>query len=553
MKVELLVTWFILLVLDFKECSVRALLSVVVPSPFIRVQLGDSANIGCTFNKRKGSDPDQLRIVWYFYQGDTKKLVHTYAYGEDRIEAQHPSFQGRARFFKNEIENGNASLYLSNVQLFDAGRYQCLVAYNGSISHDDCSIEIYAPYKNGRLFLTRKGDIVSALCKFSDGYPGTVIVWHYSNGETAEQQGKTQLSSTIRGTYDLWSTMLSPITVAEVLCCSLKDTQSPNSTVCKNIAETLKLNNVWLGTVTVCVFIIIVAAVFSCRGNCSCNCFQAGIKKKAHLRSRKQAYKMNNPPDADRYPNGIRPKFYFCPPRIQDYSEQTDHLSSVQGDTEIHLLPSQMKGNGAPVSTRIVLMGLSGHRKEFLLMFCHYRHGQQCVVCPTAATNDKGSTTLPLGEGLCITHEKNFEYSQVYYNKLWQNYLKDLKATDNGQKQKERVIFVFIYRCTERLNTKRKQEIKELFNFLKTHTGSFPVAVLTNSSALKTPDVIGFFHYLGCREVLTFRTLKPDNMQDSRERDDKINNFIHTCLCRSNMTMKKKQSQGIQVTLESTL
>ncbi|XP_043943864.1 uncharacterized protein LOC122815438 isoform X3 [Protopterus annectens] len=497
MKVELLSIWFTLLVLSVKECSVTAL-SVIVPHPFIRIQLGDTAIIGCVFNKRKWTDSDQLRIVWYFYQGDVKKLVHRYTFGEDRVEAQHPSFQGRAHLFKKDIENGNASLHLSSVKLSDAGRYQCLVAYNGSVSHDDCNIDIYAPYKNGRLFLTRKGDIFSALCKFSDGYPGTIIMWHYSDGETTDQQGKTQLSNTVRGTYDLWSTMLSPVAVNGVLCCSLKDTQNSNNTICKNIAETLKLNNVWLGTVTVCVFIIIVAAVVSCHGNCSCNCLQGA-------------------------------------------------------GTEIQPLQPQVKGNGASISTRIVLMGLSGHRKEFLLMFCHYRHGQQCVVCSTAATNDKSNGTLPLGEGLCISHEKDFEYSQMYHHKLWKKYLKDLKATDNGQKQKERIIFVFIYRCTEALNTKRKQEIKDLYNFLKTHTGSFPITVLTNSSALKTPDVIGFFRCLGCREVLTFRTLKPENMQDSKERDDKINIFIHTCLCRSNTTMKKKQSHSIQVALESTL
>ncbi|XP_043943863.1 uncharacterized protein LOC122815438 isoform X2 [Protopterus annectens] len=551
MKVELLSIWFTLLVLSVKECSVTAL-SVIVPHPFIRIQLGDTAIIGCVFNKRKWTDSDQLRIVWYFYQGDVKKLVHRYTFGEDRVEAQHPSFQGRAHLFKKDIENGNASLHLSSVKLSDAGRYQCLVAYNGSVSHDDCNIDIYAPYKNGRLFLTRKGDIFSALCKFSDGYPGTIIMWHYSDGETTDQQGKTQLSNTVRGTYDLWSTMLSPVAVNGVLCCSLKDTQNSNNTICKNIAETLKLNNVWLGTVTVCVFIIIVAAVVSCHGNCSCNCLQGEVKKKARLRTQKQAYKVNKLPDADRYPNGVRPKFTFCPPRILHFSKHADHLRGAQG-TEIQPLQPQVKGNGASISTRIVLMGLSGHRKEFLLMFCHYRHGQQCVVCSTAATNDKSNGTLPLGEGLCISHEKDFEYSQMYHHKLWKKYLKDLKATDNGQKQKERIIFVFIYRCTEALNTKRKQEIKDLYNFLKTHTGSFPITVLTNSSALKTPDVIGFFRCLGCREVLTFRTLKPENMQDSKERDDKINIFIHTCLCRSNTTMKKKQSHSIQVALESTL
>jgi len=54
-------------------------------------------------------------------------LVHEFRGGKDHLQEQDASFQGRTAVFADQVMGGNASLELRDVQLSDAGTYQCSV------------------------------------------------------------------------------------------------------------------------------------------------------------------------------------------------------------------------------------------------------------------------------------------------------------------------------------------------------------------------------------------------------------------------------------------
>ncbi|NXS80605.1 VTCN1 inhibitor, partial [Erpornis zantholeuca] len=85
--------------------------------------IGQRSILGCTF------DPDiQMdSIVIQWAKEGVAGLVHEFKGGKDHLQEQDPSFQGRTAMFADQVIGGNASLELRDVQLSDAGTYQCSV------------------------------------------------------------------------------------------------------------------------------------------------------------------------------------------------------------------------------------------------------------------------------------------------------------------------------------------------------------------------------------------------------------------------------------------
>ncbi|NXE90035.1 VTCN1 inhibitor, partial [Menura novaehollandiae] len=85
--------------------------------------IGQRSILGCTF------EPDirmeSIEIQWA--KEGVAGLVHEFKGGKDQLQEQDPSFQGRTAMFADQVIGGNASLELRDVQLSDAGTYQCSV------------------------------------------------------------------------------------------------------------------------------------------------------------------------------------------------------------------------------------------------------------------------------------------------------------------------------------------------------------------------------------------------------------------------------------------
>ncbi|NXE39367.1 VTCN1 inhibitor, partial [Ptilorrhoa leucosticta] len=85
--------------------------------------IGQRSVLGCTFEP--DIRMDSIAIQWA--KEGVAGLVHEFKGGKDHLQEQDPSFQGRTAVFADQVIGGNASLELRDVQLSDAGTYQCSV------------------------------------------------------------------------------------------------------------------------------------------------------------------------------------------------------------------------------------------------------------------------------------------------------------------------------------------------------------------------------------------------------------------------------------------
>ncbi|NXV09002.1 VTCN1 inhibitor, partial [Cettia cetti] len=85
--------------------------------------IGQRSILGCTFEPDIWMD--SIAIQWT--KEGVAGLVHEFKGGKDYLQEQDPSFRGRTAVFVDQVIGGNASLELRDVQLSDAGTYQCSV------------------------------------------------------------------------------------------------------------------------------------------------------------------------------------------------------------------------------------------------------------------------------------------------------------------------------------------------------------------------------------------------------------------------------------------
>ncbi|NWV76796.1 VTCN1 inhibitor, partial [Dasyornis broadbenti] len=85
--------------------------------------IGQRSILGCTFEPDIWMD--SIEIQWT--KEGVAGLVHDFRGGKDYLQEQDPLFQGRTTVFADQVIGGNASLELRDVQLSDAGTYQCSI------------------------------------------------------------------------------------------------------------------------------------------------------------------------------------------------------------------------------------------------------------------------------------------------------------------------------------------------------------------------------------------------------------------------------------------
>ncbi|XP_059680781.1 V-set domain-containing T-cell activation inhibitor 1 [Gavia stellata] len=110
----------IALIIGFGVSGKRSISVTALTSPG---NIGQRGILGCTFEPdiRMGS------IVIQWAKAGVAGLVHEFKGGKDHLQEQDALFQGRTAIFVDQVMGGNASLELKDVQLSDAGTYQCSV------------------------------------------------------------------------------------------------------------------------------------------------------------------------------------------------------------------------------------------------------------------------------------------------------------------------------------------------------------------------------------------------------------------------------------------
>ncbi|GLD74187.1 uncharacterized protein AKAME5_002551500, partial [Lates japonicus] len=77
-------------------------------------------------------DADIIMLKWSRPDLKSEGYVYFIRDNQPNEEHQHPSFRGRVELRDPEMKNGDASVILKNVNMNDAGRYECYVGKTGS-------------------------------------------------------------------------------------------------------------------------------------------------------------------------------------------------------------------------------------------------------------------------------------------------------------------------------------------------------------------------------------------------------------------------------------
>lgn len=115
---------------------VLELYNVVGPAEPLFTVAGEDVILPC-YIKPNTSAVD-MTVEWF--RLDQDEIVHLYKNRENRITEHSQSYKGRTALFQDELQNGNASLKRSTVQVSDEGVYKCFIESNSW--YDDITVNV---------------------------------------------------------------------------------------------------------------------------------------------------------------------------------------------------------------------------------------------------------------------------------------------------------------------------------------------------------------------------------------------------------------------------
>ncbi|NXE03329.1 CD276 protein, partial [Chaetorhynchus papuensis] len=94
-----------------------------VPEEPVVALLGQDATLRCSFSPDANFSLAELSLIWQLT--DTKRLVHGFSGGRDRLRGQGGGYANRTALFYEQLPRGNVSLLLRRVRVADEGSFTC--------------------------------------------------------------------------------------------------------------------------------------------------------------------------------------------------------------------------------------------------------------------------------------------------------------------------------------------------------------------------------------------------------------------------------------------
>ncbi|XP_078508567.1 uncharacterized protein LOC144768631 isoform X2 [Lissotriton helveticus] len=477
--------------------------SVSVSAPIYRARLEGDVLLGCTFMPRSLVQTSWLNILWYHYYDDETHVVHHYSDSQDSnvaIEPQHPSYRGRAFMQLSQIHHGNATLKLSKVTVGDAGLYRCIVTEASGMAYAETVLEVYAPYQNGRLLLSRRRETIFGACEFSQGYPQAELEWHCKDGSPIDGDITQEVTRDSEGLFRITGTLRLFHRTRVTLCCSWRNSFTwHNNTICQPIEDLWVSQKRYTGTWAILVFILFLAFCVSCHSCCS-----------------------NRPPEKRRRsPLGWR----CLEPKTDQEEEMCRLLLCNSNDWKI-------VKNDVGAGVEIVLLGLPLHTEKLLLQFESHKS-------PDCLSGDADPLqTMKMRSGLSISVELDFEFTHSYLTRL--------ETSDSEFERTKKKRFAFVYSCVDDLDCRMKSHINKVFAILRSRTGSYPAVVLMDAMMDQACDVVPFFRSFDAHRLLIVQEQKK-----GADRRELFQRFLDVCL--SGWTLSSDRTNGWKTQNESSL
>ncbi|MGH0182532.1 UNVERIFIED_CONTAM: hypothetical protein FKN15_009824 [Acipenser sinensis] len=159
----------------------------------------EACTLPCYFTRGSG-----IVIHWQKIPGNT--IVHSFYHEQDQLGTQNEQYQGRTSIFKEELDNGNASLLLRDIRMADKGTYHCYVSTDQRKNEAHVTVEVKAPIRS--LSLVYNSMTQELTCSSCDIYPAPTLRWTASHDDAAPTQNDTQLNK--EGLYSVTSTLRIP-------------------------------------------------------------------------------------------------------------------------------------------------------------------------------------------------------------------------------------------------------------------------------------------------------------------------------------------------------
>ncbi|KAM6167438.1 V-set domain-containing T-cell activation inhibitor 1 isoform 1-T1 [Erethizon dorsatum] len=182
--------------------------------------IGEDGILSCTF------EPDiKLNdIVIQWLKEGIMGLVHEFKEGKDDLSDQHEMFRGRTAVFADQVIVGNASLKLKNVQLTDAGTYQCYIIT--SKGKGNANLE----YKTGAFSMLvvnvdNNASSESLRCEAPRWFPQPTVVWssQVDQGANFSQASNTSFELNSENVTMKVVSMLYNVTVNNTYSCVIEN------------------------------------------------------------------------------------------------------------------------------------------------------------------------------------------------------------------------------------------------------------------------------------------------------------------------------------------
>lgn len=160
--------------------------------------LKESCILPCTF--RAG---DEVVIHWIQVSaGDTS--VHSFYHNHDQLTLQNKRFRGRTSLYKDQISRGNASLWLTGVEIQDQGRYKCYTSTITGNQESFINLNVDAPVHKVNI-----QQVENRITCSSEGiYPEPQLTWSTNPPSKVTLQNKTTVHQTEQQLYNINSYLI---------------------------------------------------------------------------------------------------------------------------------------------------------------------------------------------------------------------------------------------------------------------------------------------------------------------------------------------------------
>ncbi|XP_034613320.1 LOW QUALITY PROTEIN: butyrophilin subfamily 3 member A3-like [Trachemys scripta elegans] len=179
--------------------------------------LGENVTLPCQVIAM--SIPGDITLHWSLVQRQENIDVSSYNRGT-KEEKQDQRYQDRTEFFHHEMNTGNMSLKLKNVQASDTGNYMCRVVSENW--YDEVVIELHVTARGSEssIYLDNyAGQGIGLTCKSEGWFPEPEVLWIDSKGHNRTEKPTTINTKTLLETYIIESSInIEPESDNEVSC-----------------------------------------------------------------------------------------------------------------------------------------------------------------------------------------------------------------------------------------------------------------------------------------------------------------------------------------------